>query len=164
MASLLTNRSAPAAPPIVPTAVAPETPVAPASPTPAPLQIAVAGGVAHPNREAVVSRLDDYFRALNDRDYETAFAAFSPDSAVADNGLAAFRTGNSTTQVRNQRILSIEDLSRGGVVATVTYRSTQDAEYGVDGQTCTSWQLAYELTGPDLQIRRARAVTPPQAC
>jgi hypothetical protein len=83
---------------------------------------------------------------------------------VVDNGLPAFRTGNSTTEVARQRILGIEDLDPGGLLVTVTYRSTQDAEYGVDGQTCTNWRLAYELTGPQLLIRRARAVTPPQSC
>jgi hypothetical protein len=124
----------------------------------------VAGGVDHPDRDAVVARLDGYFQALNDRDYEAAFGAFSPDSAVVDNGLPAFRTGNSTTEVARQRILAIEDLTPNGLLVTVTYRSTQDAEYGVDGQTCTNWRLAYELTGPQLLIRRARAVTPPQAC
>jgi protein kinase-like protein len=162
---LLANRPAPA-PPVAPTSTAAP---APAPPTPAPTttappQIAVAGGVDNPGREAVVTRLDGYFRALNDRDYAAAFDAFSPDSAVVDNGLPAFRTGNSTTAVSRQRILAIEDLDPSGVLVTVTYRSTQDAEYGVDGQTCTNWRLAYELTGPQLLIRRARAVTPPQAC
>jgi non-specific serine/threonine protein kinase len=164
---LLANRPAPA-PPVAPASTAAPAPT-PAPPTPAPTtaarpQITVAGGVDHPARAAVVTRLDGYFRALNDRDYETAFDAFSPDSAVVDNGLPAFRTGNSTTEVARQRILAIEDLNPSGVLVTVTYRSTQDAEYGVDGQTCTNWRLAYELTGPQLLIRRARAVTPPQAC
>ncbi len=101
-ASCWRNRPAPAAAgATVPTTAAP----APhhrrprRRPTAAPPQIAVAGGVDHPDRDAVAARLDGYFRALNDRDYETAFAAFSPDSAVVDNGLAAFRTGNSTTEV-----------------------------------------------------------------
>lgn len=161
---LLGNRPAPAPP------AGPASTAAPAPSTPAPTTtaarplITVAGGVDHPDRDAVVARLDGYFQALNDRDYQAAFDAFSPDSAVVDNGLPAFRTGNSTTEVARQRILGIEDLDPGGLLVTVTYRSTQDAEYGVDGQTCTNWRLAYELTGPQLLIRRARAVTPPQAC
>lgn len=136
----------------------------PDGPAPAPPAIAVAASVTHPRRDAVSARLDGYFQAIDGRDYGAAYAAFAPDSAVVRNGLDAFRTTNSTTAISDQRIVAIADLPGDRVQATVTYRSTQDAEFGPDGQTCTTWQLAYELVGPDLLIRKARALADPAAC
>ena len=66
--------------------------------------------------------------------------------------------------MQRQRILAISDLPGDAVTATVTYRSTQDAEFGPNGETCTNWRLSYEMVGPDRLIRRARVLADPQAC
>jgi hypothetical protein len=124
----------------------------------------VADDITHPARDAAADRLDDYFRALNEKDYDTAFGYFSPDSAVAGNGLAAFRKNNATTEVQRQRIVAIEDLPSDRLAVTVTYRSTQDARFGPSGATCADWRLTYELTGPDGLIRKARLITDPKPC
>ena len=161
-----------AAPPLASTSTTAEPPpVAPTTPAAPPTtggatarQIAVDGGITHPARDNVADRLDGYFRALNDKNYDAAFGYFSPDSAVAGNGLAAFRKNNSTTEVQRQRIIAIDNLAADRLQVTVTYRSTQDAQYGPSGATCADWRLAYELTGPDRLIRRARLVTDPKPC
>jgi hypothetical protein len=160
-----------AAPPAVATSTtAAPSPVAPTTADPAPTsggagrRIAVADDITHPARDAAADRLDDYFRALNEKDYDTAFGYFSPDSAVAGNGLAAFRKNNATTEVQRQRIVAIEDLPSDRLAVTVTYRSTQDARFGPSGATCADWRLTYELTGPDGLIRKARLITDPKPC
>ena len=151
---------------IGPTTVAPTTVASAPAPTSgvADRQIAVAAGITHPALDAVADRLGDYFRALNGKNYETAFGYFSPDSAVAGNGLAAFRKNNSSTEVQRQRIVAIEDLPADRLLVTVTYRSTQDARFGPNGAPCADWRLAYELTGPAGLIRRARLLTSPKPC
>ncbi len=164
------NRS-PAAPgPNIPVVPAASTPTA-IPPKPAPsgttapdLQIQLAGDVRHPERKAVAAQLGHYFQAINDHDYAKAFGHFSPDSTVAGKGFAAFRDGNATTLVQRTRIIAISDLADGGVQATVTYRSTQAAELGPNGETCTNWRLAYEMIGQDRLIRRAKVLSEPQAC
>ena len=167
----LATTSATSAPPAVaPTTGAPTTAPDHVAPAPVPTtggadrQIAVADGITHPALDAVADRLDGYFRALNERSYEAAFGYFSPDSAVAGNGLAAFRKNNSTTSVQRQRIVAIEDLPAERLLVTVTYRSTQNARFGPNGAPCADWRLGYELTGPDRLIRRARLLADPKRC
>jgi hypothetical protein len=48
----------------------------------------------------------------------------------------------------------------------MNFTSYQAAEFGPDGQTCTYWQLAYEMdgSGPVWLIRGASALTPPVGC
>ncbi|HWM60073.1 MAG TPA: protein kinase [Pseudonocardia sp.] len=164
--ALLVDRSAapPDPDPPVPTAAGPATPTPTSTTTASPPPLPVADGVTHPERDAIAARLGSYFQAINDHDFEKAFGYFSPDSAVVGNGYDTFREGNSTTVVQRQRILAITDLPGDAVTATVTYRSTQDAEFGPSGETCTNWRLSYEMVGPDRLIRRARVLADPQAC
>ena len=48
----------------------------------------------------------------------------------------------------------------------MTFTSTQSAELGPDGQTCSRWDLVYGMVGPgpDWRIRLASARNEPAAC
>jgi hypothetical protein len=48
----------------------------------------------------------------------------------------------------------------------MTFTSTQAAELGPDGQTCTRWDLVYTMVGPgpDWRIRLASTRADPAAC
>lgn len=60
----------------------------------------------------------------------------------------------------------MKDKGAGAVEVDVTFTSTQDATFGPNGQTCTKWQLAYDMVGPGpgWLIRGARTLAPPRSC
>ncbi len=168
---VLLNRARPVGP-VVPTPTFTATPAPPATtiptavPTPVPSAVAVAPGVTHPATADVARVLDAYVSGINDRRYSDAFALFSPDNPTARKGLDAWVTAESTTQIRAARLLSVRDSAGGSVTAEMTFTSTQDAEYGFDGQTCSQWDLVYDLAGPgpDWRIHLASTRADPKPC
>ena len=164
---VLLNRAQPVGP-VVPTPTFTATPAPPATTTatPVPSAVAVAPGVTHPATADVARVLDAYVSGINDRRYSDAFALFSPDNPTARKGLDAWVTAESTTQIRAARLLSVRDGTGGSVTAEMTFTSTQDAEYGFDGQTCSQWDLVYDLAGPgpDWRIHLASTRADPKPC
>jgi serine/threonine-protein kinase PknK len=136
------------------------TPVAQAS------AVAVAAGIAHPAAADVANVLDAYISGINDHRYSDAFALFSSDNATARKGLEAWEAAESTTQIRDARLLSVRDAATGSVTAEMTFTSTQDAQFGPDGQTCSQWDLVYDMSGPgpNWQIHRVSTRADPKPC
>ena len=165
---VLLNRGSSTGGVVVPTPTFAPTPTPPApttTPTPA-SAVAVAAGIAHPATADVARALDAYVAGINDRRYSDAFALFSPDNATARKGLAAWEAAESTTQIRDARLLSVRDGATGSVTAEMTFTSTQDAKFGPDGQTCSRWDLVYEMAGPgpNWLIHRVSTRADPKSC
>ena len=139
---------------------APTTPAAPAS------AVAVAAGITHPATADVARALDAYVSGIDDRRYSDAFALFGPDNATARKGLAAWEAAESTTQIRDARLLAVRDGTAGSVTAEMTFTSTQDARFGPDGQTCSRWDLVYDMSGPgpNWLIHRVSTRADPKPC
>ncbi|WP_433558767.1 serine/threonine-protein kinase [Pseudonocardia xinjiangensis] len=126
----------------------------------------VAPGVAHPALEEARTVIDGYVAGINENRYADAFALLHPDSDIARSGLEVWAKGQATTVIHNPVLTAVRDDDADGLEVDVAFTSTQSAELGPGGQTCTNWQLTYRLAGPapGLLIRGARTIAPPQAC
>ena len=80
--------------------------------------------------------------------------------------MQAWIDAESSTQIRDARLRSVSDGPTGTVNAEMTFTSTQSAELGPNGQTCTQWDLVYAMVGPgpDWRIRLASSRSDPVAC
>ncbi|MEO6585977.1 MAG: trypsin-like peptidase domain-containing protein [Knoellia sp.] len=99
----------------------------------------------------------DYFTAINEGNYDQAWALMSPRLRPSDvNKLA---DSLSSTIDFGVVVHSVTQADDGIVKAHVYFVSTQSPEQGPKGQTCTVWDLDYTLapTGSPWQIRRAVA-------
>ena len=158
-----TSPPGPVAPTPTPTAAA-TTPPPPTSASTA--AVAVAPGIAHPATADVATVLDAYVAGINERRYSDSFALLSPDNPTAKKGVQAWIDAESSTQIRDARLRSVSDGPTGTVNAEMTFTSTQSAELGPNGQTCTQWNLVYAMVGPgpDWRIRLAGSRSDPVAC
>lgn len=140
--------------------------VAPAPPTPAVESVALDPDVDHPAAAEVRAVLRGYFAGINERRYADAFAYYSPGSKPFRDGLAVWTEAQSTSSITNPAISAVRDTGSDAVEVDVTFTSRQDAQHGPGGQTCTNWELAYDLVGPGpgRLIRGARTLSPPRGC
>ena len=157
--------------PVVPTAAPPPTavvttPAAPPTTAPVDGAVAIAPGITHPATTDVARVLDAYVTGINERRYSDSFALLTPDNPTAKKGVQAWIDAESTTRIRDARLLSVSDGPAGTVNADMTFTSTQTAELGPAGQTCSRWDLVYTMVGPgpDWRIRLASARSDPAAC
>jgi len=152
-----------------PTPTSADSPPATATPT-TPQQVtsavAVDPGITHPATAEVARVLDTYVSGINERRYSDAFAVFSPDNPTARRGLQSWIDAESTTQIRDARLLAVSDGPAGFVNAEMTFTSTQNAELGFAGQTCSQWDLVYDMVGPgpDWRIHLVSARGDPTPC
>ena len=110
--------------------------------------VAVAPGVTHPATADVARVLDTFVSGINDRRYSDAFAVFAPDNPTAKKGLAAWVAAETSTQIHDARIVAVNEGAAGSVNAEMTFTSAQDAALGWGGQSCSRWDLVYDLVGP----------------
>lgn len=150
--------------PTVGLTVPPSSAVPTPEPLPPDLEIGIADGVTHPELAGAATVMNTYFVAINESDYDLAFALFSPDSTTYKGGLEAWRASQSTSVIAYPQVNAVRDAGPGSLDVDVTFQSTQAPEFGFEGQACTNWSLTYELVGPQRLIRKARFVDQPQAC
>ncbi len=164
---VLLNRAT-TTPAVVPTPTS--SPTEPAAPTATSVAgtsaVAIAPGITHPATADVARVLDAYVSGIDAHRYSDAFALFSTDNPTARKGIAAWETAESTTQISDARLVSVRNGTAGTVAAEMTFTSTQDAQFGVNGQTCSRWDLVYTMAGPgpNWLIRRATTSADPKAC
>jgi S1-C subfamily serine protease len=99
----------------------------------------------------------EYFTAINEADYQRAWELMSPRLRPSD--VDSFAESLSSTIDFGVVVQSVTPGEDGTANAHVYFVSTQSAEQGPEGQTCTAWDLDYTLvpTGDPWQIRRAKA-------
>jgi uncharacterized RDD family membrane protein YckC len=104
------------------------------------------GTAARSNADAepIADLLDNYFTAINDKDYGSYRATQAAD-VRADLTESQFTRGYASTTDSDATLVDIVDTPDGGEGAELTFTSEQDAADGPDGQTCTDWTLTYTM-------------------
>ncbi|MGI8524443.1 MAG: hypothetical protein ACR2K3_14215 [Nocardioides sp.] len=120
-----------------------------ASPKPTPPappgQADVSAVAGDPDAVAVGQTLSEYFIGVNGRDFDTAYAVFSP-ALRGRIGFEEWSSGLGTTTDSAVVVVGLERSADGAVLAQTRFTSEQSAENGpVAGQTCTNWTLTYTL-------------------
>jgi uncharacterized RDD family membrane protein YckC len=100
---------------------------------------------AEPEQQDVAALLDQYFTAINSRDYE-GYRTTQAADVRADLTESQFDKGYASTTDSDATLVDIVDTPSGGRGAELTFTSNQDAADGPDGETCTDWSLTYALT------------------
>jgi serine/threonine-protein kinase PknK len=128
--------------------------------------VAVAGGVNHPATVDARKTLHEYIAGIDESRYQDAFDTFTTDSDIYRGGLDAWAEGQSTTYIVDALITGVRDVDPDTIEVDMSFTSFQDEAYGPNGQSCTEWQLAYEMvgSGPNWLIRKATPIVSPVAC
>lgn len=147
------KRSASAAPTTPPT-VAPTRPtiatsvtVAPtAAPTTPPRALSATAdvGVQFADLAKVLSSFSTYVDGINSRDYNAAYAMLTP-SQQQRVSFSQFSTGDSTSHLSEFVVRSAAPTGDAAATVRATFTSTQAAQYGANGQTCSRWDMSYAL-------------------
>jgi hypothetical protein len=134
----------------------PPSPTASASPSAPPRLVTTDPSVSDSRAAAVADMFEDYFTAINNRDYDAALAAYDPAGVInpSDARQAAdFKQAISTTTDSQIVLRSVGPPAsgRGVLDARVTFRSNQQPGYGPrerPTETCTAWDVTYALSQP----------------
>jgi hypothetical protein len=132
------------------------TPPTASPPTPTPTAVGASPLVTvapalsgQPDVAAVADTLTTYFTAINERDYD-AYRSVLVDVEDRVGGEADFLRRFRSTTDSDVRLVGVRHDPDGGVMATVTFRSTQDPADAPDGvSACVSWVLTYPMTAAD---------------
>jgi len=93
----------------------------------------------------VVPTFETYFGGIDTQQYGQAYSAYS-SRFQANTTEAGMATAWTTTRDTDVAITSLSSPNAvGDLTATVTFQSTQAAQDGPDGETCTLWSVNYGL-------------------
>jgi hypothetical protein len=149
------------------TTSAPGTPTSTVSTTSTPSTTLPPGSVdigaisKDPEASVIAGVLDRYFRSIDDKNWNEAYATFSPSLQRSFGSPAPLASADATTTDSRIKVLSAAHNTDGSLDVGVDFRSHQAAAYGpVPGQTCTDWTLSYRLvpTGAGLAIDHVSSV------
>jgi hypothetical protein len=142
--SALSNAVAPllVQPPQTATQAAGADTTASATPTSAPTP---AGGTGAADEQGILRTLSNYFDAVNNRDYDTAWAQYTAQEQARNGSEQQYVQGESTTHVSNTMLHGVVQQSPGVDLATFTFTSTQSPANSPDGQVCDNWSLVYTM-------------------
>jgi hypothetical protein len=142
---IATVSRSPAAASTQPTPTLPSPPASPA-PTFGNGTVRVASGLtANPDTASIVTLLDQYFAAINARDYQGYIGLLTPQE---QQGLtpAQFASGFRSTVDSGARFASISTAADGRIVAVVTFTSRQNPVDSVNHrEACTNWRISLFL-------------------
>ncbi len=95
-------------------------------------------------QQLVISTLMLHGVAINRGDYENAWSLFTPRMQTRMGSLGRWSSGVESSYWRD---ITVRGVTIDGDVATATVdlRTEQDADAGVDSQTCSNWSLSYRL-------------------
>ncbi|MEV7192124.1 hypothetical protein AB0N81_09960 [Streptomyces sp. NPDC093510] len=103
-----------------------------------------------PEAAEVAAMLARFYGAINTRDHDKALTYYDPGSGVVDSAAGRRKWTRAMSTTKDSRIV-LGALSASGAhtLATVSFRSHQDAGYGPasnPGDTCDDWKVTYQLT------------------
>ena len=129
------------------------------------LELNVTDNSGHEAGPLIAAALRAYAGGITTGDYDTAYAVLSP-AAQLRTSRATFDRGVASSLYDDVRIGRVE--TSGDTLTTrVSFTTYQDADAGSQGQTCSRWQIDYEMIPqdrPGLLIDRASPVGPPTPC
>ena len=107
--------------------------------------VRVAAGVAgDPAEPRVEAYLNQYFGAINSRNYN-AYNSLLDAQEQQGNSQSTFESGYATTKDSNEVLTDIEHTGGGALTANVSFTSRQDPANSVDGSTCNNWHISLYL-------------------
>jgi hypothetical protein len=108
------------------------------SASPADLVSLAPAAAQYPDATAIQAVINQYFQAINDRDYAAYLATQSPGNALTAR---QFQTGFESTQDSDVLVTNIANAADGRPAADVSFTSQQQPQDGPDGESCTNWQV-----------------------
>lgn len=104
----------------------------------------IGADVAHEEVPSLQRTFAVYTQSINSGRAEAAFGVLGP-RLTTNNTAEAWATGQQTSLLWDWRIRSVTNTD-GGLEVRSTFTSTQEAEFGFDGQsTCTRWDITHGL-------------------
>jgi hypothetical protein len=116
----------------------------PAAGASAPGPVAIAPAVAgNATAAPIAAFLDEYFDAINNRDYQAYVALRSPQAQGLTQ--AQFDVGYASTTDNDETLDGISSAANGDSIAQVTFTSQQSAANSATNSTCTTWNISLYL-------------------
>ena len=107
---------------------------------------------SHPDITDIVDIVDTYERfvlPINEGRAAEAFVTLGP-AITRNNTPAAWANGQETSFLHDVTIVAVSDVNPDTRNVRVTFRSTQDGEFGrLPGETCTLWDITHTLVRSD---------------
>ena len=97
-----------------------------------------------PVEPQVVTLVDGYFTAINERDY-SAYSSLLDGQMRQDNPAASFAAGYATSADSAETITGVSGDAGAELAVTVTFTSHQDAADSPDNSSCTNWGITLYL-------------------
>jgi hypothetical protein len=140
--SAITSAVGPASPsPAGPATVSGSAATSPSAPARGVLDTLVSlapAAAGYPGAAAIQSVIDEYFRAINSRDYTGYRTTQTSGHAMTEQ---EFQTGFESTADSHVLVTSITTGADGRPAADVTFTSRQQPRDGPEGESCTNWQV-----------------------
>ena len=111
-----------------------------------------------PSAPEVVELLTAYFTAINNHDYDS-YQAQHTRAAQATTSRRSFVSGYRSTADSEITLLGLSTATDGRMLAQVSFVSSQNAEDGPGGQTCTRWTVGKFLEGQGTNLRIGKALS-----
>lgn len=100
---------------------------------------------AHPDIADIVDTYERFVTPINEARAADAFVTLGP-AITRNNTPAAWASGQETSFLHDVTIVAVSDVAPDTRNVRVTFRSTQDGEFGrLPGETCTLWDITHTL-------------------
>ncbi len=111
-----------------------------------------------PEANDVAQMLYAHGQAINRRAYEAAFADFTAETKGQFGGADAWSEGMKSSYWSQ---LTLQEINSGAgvVTASIVQQTSQSAEHGVNGQTCSDWSMVYDVIFSDGKWLISRVVS-----
>jgi serine protease Do len=113
----------------------------------------------HPAAANATQSLVTHGGSINRGAYDLAFAILTPEQQAVQGGLEVWRANLGTSFWRTLDVDTVTS-EGSGLTAVVRLRTSQDAQDGPDGQSCSEWVLEYSMEWDGKIWRIANSDTP----
>ncbi len=101
---------------------------------------------AHPDAPSIAQTMQLYAQSINTGYVDTVWELLTPRMHERVGSIENYAQGLSTSAWHWLDIEHVEVVDATTDKAVVSFRTTQAADYGPDGATCTDWRITYTLT------------------
>lgn len=141
-AEVSTPAPSPSGSPVSPTAAATATPGSTGTGT---AVVTLGPGVSgQPAAAAIATFLGQYFKAINDHDYQAYISLFTL-SGQQGHTPQAFNSGSGTSTDSGERLVALSPAQHGKTAATIVFTSHQSPSQSATKSACTVWRITLYL-------------------
>lgn len=101
-------------------------------------------GVSGQPAAAIATFLGQYFKAINDHDYQAYISLFTP-SGQQGHTPQAFNSGSGTSADSGETLVALSPAQHGKTAATIAFRSHQSPAQSATKSACTAWRITLYL-------------------